>query len=151
GTEHQRLADVLARADGDVVQARLWHHFSTTLDADSGWPFERMVYRAASEAPIGKVIVRWDPGATIEPGNHGAFYLDRGAMISTLRDVQVRHFPYRSEEQFVRKAINGSRAYAATDLPWGIGQHWREYGQLYAKGGEDALRAAYRAHFHYDL
>jgi glycosyltransferase involved in cell wall biosynthesis len=145
----QRLADVVRKADGDVLHARLWHHFATSVDADGANPFERMVYRG-QEAPIGKVIVRWRDGAIIEAGNHGAI-LPGSPAPSSVRDVQIRHFPYRSADQFVRKAVNGSRAYAATDLPYGIGQHWREYGVLYQKGGEEALRAAYHAHFHYDL
>jgi glycosyltransferase involved in cell wall biosynthesis len=149
----QRLADVVRQADGDVIHARLWHHFRTGLDdhdAKTTTPFQTMQYRWPDEAPIGKVIVRWRDGAVLEAGNHGV--TSPGALApSSLRDVQIRHFPYRSAEQFIRKAINGSRAYAATDLPRGVGQHWREYGQLYERGGEDALRDAYYAHFVYDL
>lgn len=147
--EHDRLADVIARADGDVIHSRLWHHFPTAIDAgDDGNPFTRMCYRGADEAPIGKVIARWQPGMVIAAGNHA---LEGSYVPSSVVGIEVRHFPYRSEEQFIRKAINGARAYAATDLPWGTGQHWREYGLLYAHGGVQALRDAYNAHFVYDL
>jgi hypothetical protein len=111
-----------------------------------------MRYRVAEPAGIPKVIARWQPGMILEAGNHAVTYGGQPLPnVSRGTGVEVRHFPYRSENQFVRKAINGSRAYAATDLPWGTGQHWREYGLLYEQGGEQALRDAYQAHFVYDL
>lgn len=152
--ESDRLADYIERIGSDstisVLRSRLWHHFATAVDpiAEELSPFHRMHYRQGDEAPLGKVIVRWQPGAFIEAGNHSAF-VQGGATRHT--DIQVRHFPYRSEDQFVRKAINGSQAYAATDLPWSTGQHWREYGVHYQRGGEEALRRIYREHFFYDL
>jgi len=133
--------------------SRLWHHFPTGVD---DWrlasPFERMRYRSGDEAPLGKVIVKWRPGGIIHAGNHGATLpnVPPGAGTSHT-DIQVRHFPYRSPEQFVSKAINGSRAYAETDLDWSVGQHWREYGVHYAEGGEERLREIYREHFYYSL
>lgn len=138
--------------DVHVLQSRLWHHFPTALDADEGNPFERMRYRAGDEAPIGKVIVRWRLGSNIHQGNHGATIAGLGPTDGILHtDIQVRHFPYRSPEQFVSKAVNGAAAYAATDLDWSIGQHWREYGLHYEQGGPERLRRIYREHFFYDL
>lgn len=142
-----KLATVIEHADGDVIYARLWHHFPTALDAAGTNPFERMVYRG-DEAPLQKVIVRWQPGQVITAGNHD---VEAKGAPSTLRDVQVRHFPYRSANQFISKAINGSRAYAATDLPYGTGQHWREYGKLYEQGGEALLSEVFLEHFFYSL
>ena len=155
--ETQRLADIIEHADGDVtpiLMSRLWHHFPTALDANAGKgnPFTRMRYRAADEAPLGKVIVKWRPGGIIHAGNHGATLPNVPPGAGTCHtDIQVRHFPYRSPEQFVSKAINGSRAYAETDLDWSVGQHWREYGVHYAEGGEARLREIYREHFYYSL
>jgi hypothetical protein len=80
---------------------------------------------------------------TIDAGNHGAHYPD-GIAIDLL---EVRHFPYRSPEQFVRKARNGAAAYAQTDLPFSTGQHWREYGRLIEEGGDEAGEAWFREHF----
>lgn len=150
GSAAKPLSVVLDEADGDYLEARLWHHFPTACDSPSRNAFQRMVYRQAEEAPIGKVIVRWQPGCVIEAGNHGVHFAGHGDK-STTRDVQVRHFPYRSADQFVTKAINGSRAYAATDLPQDVGRHWREYGMWYKRGGEEALRKIFREHFWYDL
>jgi Glycosyl transferase family 2 len=142
------LADVISGADGDVIYARLWHHFPTAVDLTDGNPFQRMTYRG-HEAPIGKVILRWQPGMVIEAGNHDA---EGSYAPSTLRDVQVRHFPYRSEEQFIRKALNGARAMQAAEaIPWHTCQHWREFGVLHERGGDAALVEAYQRHFYYDL
>lgn len=154
GTEGERLADVIPRIAGDasVLQSRLWHHFPTALDATDANPFERMRYRSGDEAPIGKVIVRWRLGSNIHQGNHGATIAGLGPTDGILHtDIQVRHFPYRSPEQFVSKAVNGAAAYAATDLDWSVGQHWREYGLHYEQGGPERLRRIYREHFFYDL
>ena len=81
----------------------------------------------------------------IEQGNHGARYDAHAPRTSGL---VVRHFPYRSPEQFARKAVNGAEAYAAADLPDDVGRHWREYGRILADGGEDALSEHYRRWFH---
>src|SRR4029077_10099504 len=113
--------------------------------------FRDMVYRDRDPARLGKVIVRWQPGAIITAGNHEAEMPRREAVVHTSKAMQVRHFPYRSEEQFVTKVINGSRAYSLTSLPDHIGSHWRDSGRVYDAGGAAALRGLYRRQFHYDL
>jgi hypothetical protein len=140
----------MSGGSGDViVEGRLYHHLVTRLDPPRH-PFKAMQYRMAEPSVLPKVIVRWQPGMVLGAGNHDASYGSPLTAASWL-GVEVRHFPYRSSGQFVTKAVNGSRAYAATDLPWGTGQHWREYGLLYERGGEQALIDAYEAHFVHDL
>ena len=89
-----------------------------------------------------KVAARTRPAVTIHQGNHGADHGERvdGRLI-------VRHFPYRSVEQFVSKVRNGAAAYAATDLPEHEGQHWRDYGRILQDGGPDALADVFRQWF----
>lgn len=41
--------------------------------------------------------------------------------------LHVRHFSWRTVEQYVRKIRNGELAYAATDLPETTGRHWRAF------------------------
>ena len=60
---------------------------------------------------------------TIEQGNHGANY----GLTTPTPVLKVRHFPYRSAEQMIRKVRNGGAAYRATDLPDDFGAHWRGY------------------------
>lgn len=146
--------------DVDVVRFDLYHHLSTAVDAESDDPFVRMEWRQREPAGLPKVAFRWRDGATIHAGNHGVDLPvrrqtevgadGRGLLLEPGRlGVEVRHFGNRSEEQFVHKARNGAEAYAATDLPEGIGAHWRQYGLLLERGGPEALRQVYREHFWY--
>lgn len=138
---------------GAVIMAKLFNYYTTDVDEGSPGgtevgelpPFERMTWRMGEAQPLDKVIVAWSDHMAITQGNHNA----TGGFEYHVSGFEVRHYPYRSAEQFIRKAINGAAAYAATDLPWSMGQHWREYGLHYERGGEDALRAIYTEYFHY--
>lgn len=133
-----RLGPWLAGLPGhvDVVPARLYNHFATALDLAGPNPFETMIYRQAEPAPLPKVAFRWKPASVVHQGNHGV----DGTTSSVDADVTIRHFPYRTFEQFARKARNGAAAYAATDLPTSAGAHWRQYGEILERHGEQALR-----------
>lgn len=138
-----RIADVLMDLeDATVATAKLYDHVHTNEDPDEGTPFERMGWRRRDHADLPKVACRPAPRVTIEQGNHGASYP------SQVVDGQlvVRHFPYRSPEQMIRKARNGAAAYAATDLPEYIGQHWRDYGRL----TDEQITATFFEFFHVD-
>jgi hypothetical protein len=120
-----------------VAEASLLNHFATALDSDDPCPLRSMQWRQRDPAPLPKVAVRWAPHLCIHQGNHGA---DRDGD-RAVGDLEVRHFPYRSFDQFLRKARNGAAAYAATDLPADQGAHWRQYGALIDSQGEDAFRS----------
>ena len=144
-----RVADVLANVSNhhplvNVAFAELRNHFRTSLDANDPDPFKSMVWRQAQAAPLGKVAVRWQKGAVIHQGNHGAD-VPSGQVYLTL--LNIGHFPYRSAEQFVRKAVNGAAAYKAADLPESWGAHWRSYGRIAEQHGEAALRQVFFDHF----
>lgn len=140
-----RLREVLpALPPANVALAQLTNHFSTAIDPDDIDPFRRIVWRQADPAPLAKVAFRWEPGAVIHQGNHGVT-LPCGQ--EELWALEIRHFPYRSAEQFVRKAKNGAAAYRATNLPESEGAHWRAYGDILDRLGEGALADVYRTHF----
>lgn len=142
-----RLREVLpALPPANVALAQLTNHFSTAIDPPEADPFRRLVWRKVDPAPLAKVAFRWESGAVIHQGNHGVS-LPRGA--EELWALEVRHFPYRSAEQFVRKARNGAAAYKATNLPPSEGAHWRAYGEILERHGEEALADVYRRHFWY--
>lgn len=134
------LADVTAR----VAYASLFNHFPSGVDPDDPDPFRSIVWRQPEPAQLPKVAFRWEPGAVIHQGNHGVT-LPSGT--SGVHLLEIRHFPYRSAEQFVRKARNGAAAYRATDLPLTTGAHWRQYGDLLDRYGEEALEGVFREHF----
>lgn len=129
-----------------IVQGELFDHVTTEDDDGSiSNPVERIGWRRREKAPLPKVAARLLPGLVIEQGNHGAHFPGR---VATVGGLAVRHFPYRSLEQFVSKVVNGAAAYNATDLPWSMGQHWREYGQHHERGGIEAIAEIYETWFH---
>jgi hypothetical protein len=138
-----RIADVLDDYPTvSVFGAQLYDHVASAVDPDEPDPIKRAGWRRRDAAPLPKVTVRPRPAVTIHQGNHGA---DFGGHIGNL--LVVRHFPYRSVEQFVSKVRNGAAAYAATDLPEDVGKHWRDYGRLLDSGGPDAIAEVFRAWF----
>ena len=138
-----RIADVLAeQSQACIAGAQLFDHVATGEDPDDPNPVTRIQWRRKDPAALPKVAARARPAVTIHQGNHGA---DHGQCVDGL--LVVRHFPYRSVEQFVSKVRNGAAAYAATDLPEHQGQHWRDYGRLLESGGPDALADVFRAWF----
>jgi hypothetical protein len=125
--------------DVDIVEARLFDHVcSGADDPDEPDPVKRIQWRRHQPAILPKVACRFRPGLVIEMGNHGARYEDREA-VTWDRMLAIRHFPYRSVEQIVRKIRNGAEAYAATDLPEHFGAHWRQWGRILDSHGEEAI------------
>lgn len=131
------LADWLTACDAAVVQAPVYNHLPTEDDAVAVVdPVARLRWRKEAPNRLHKVVFRAHPRARLEQGNHGV--ARRGRRVPGL---EVRHYPYRSFEQFVRKVRQGSAAYAATDLPAEMGKHWRGLG-----GGDDEeLAGAWRS------
>lgn len=138
-----RIADVLTgHYNTAIFRAELYDHVATAQDEDHGSPIASMPWRRRRPAPLAKVAVEPYPAVKIHQGNHSADY---GETASGL--LIVRHYPYRSVEQFVSKVRNGAAAYAATDLPEDVGKHWRDYGRLLDAGGSDAIADVFRAWF----
>lgn len=139
------IKDVLSgRPDIAFAPAELYDHVSTRADPAEGPVTHRIGWRRREPGALPKMAARACLPVTILQGNHGAEY-----PAQTLGEqLVVRHFPYRSVEQFVRKVRNGSAAYAATNLPEHEGQHWRDYGALLQSGGEDAIREVFETWFH---
>lgn len=143
---HGEIRDVLADLPETcaVVGADLYDHVCTAVDPDEPDPVARIGWRRRGALALPKVAVRARPDLTITQGNHGARYSIDPAV---LRDgtLVVRHFPYRSAEQFVRKVRNGAEAYrAATGLPADAGAHWRQWGAILDEHGEDAVADIFR-------
>lgn len=143
-----RVCEVLAALPSavNIARADLTNHYSTAIDPDEPDPFRRMQWRAAQPQPLPKVAFRWEEGAAVHQGNHGVTMPSGGVALDGL---EVRHFPARSAEHFIRKARNGAAAYRATDLPPSEGAHWRAYGDIIDRHGEGRLADVYREHWWY--
>lgn len=141
-----RVADVLAGAHrlATVVWGGLHDHVASADDLEDPDPFRALVWRKREAQSLPKVAIRWMAGCVIAQGNHGVAHPrgERGEW-----GLTICHFPYRSLAQFRSKASNGAAAYAATDLPEGMGEHWRSYGRLidrYGPGVLDEIWLRYR-------
>lgn len=129
-----------------VVPTPIYNHMTTDLDNPEVLnPFDRIQWRMQEPLPMHKVACRWRDDLVIEQGNHGARYTGRATVFDSL--LTIRHFPYRSAKQFIRKTRNGAEAYAAAGerLPQSYGAHWRQWGQLSDEQLEDVYRTWYHA------
>lgn len=109
--------------DVQIVTAEMYHHIPTRIDpAKNGNPFRRIGWRKREHGTLPKVACRLHPSLVIHPGNHGASY--EGVALS-VGGLVIRHFSWRTREQYLRKIRNGVEAYKQTDLPKGTGEHWR--------------------------
>jgi Glycosyl transferase family 2 len=130
------VTDWLAACDAAVVQAPMFNHVPTAGDdLSEPDPVRRLRWRKTQPNRLHKVAFRAHGRARVAYGNHGVSR--RGPRTAGL---QIRHFPYRSEEQFVRKLRQGSAALNATDLTDQIGKVWRGLGAR----DDDGLRDAWR-------
>jgi len=139
GTIKEMLQPV---TNGSIAVADVFDHVATSHDSDDADPVKRMRWHRKMPNEMHKVACRPMAKATILQGNHGADY---GATLSDI--LEVRHFPYRSAEQFVSKVRNGAAAYAASTLPYGEGQHWRDYGRLLDAHGPEAIEDVFRTYY----
>ncbi len=142
---HGRIADILPRLPGAVVPAAIYNHRATDTDSEGASPIETMGWRDRAALPLHKVACRPALPVTITEGNHGAHFPSQAPEWDQLI---VRHFPYRSVEQFVRKVRNGAAALAATNLPSDIGTHWRQYGQILEARGPEGIAEIFYRHFY---
>jgi hypothetical protein len=144
---HGRIADVLEAVAPQwlACSATLYDHVPTGQDKPADDLVSTIRWRRAHPGAMPKVACRWRDDLVIEQGNHGAWYSGGATVLPG--QLVVRHFPYRSAEQFVRKARNGAAAYAATDLPPDVGQHWRQYGAIAEAHGDEACADIFRQWF----
>jgi hypothetical protein len=127
GDPDRRVADYLAGQGPDVmiVEAELYHHLPTAADMPRRRqpnPFLRIAWRNRERGALPKVACRLRPDLTILDGNHGAATTGTALRVGGLC---IRHFSWRTREQYLRKIRNGAAAFAATDLPADTGAHWR--------------------------
>jgi len=152
GSSNQTLAGYLQQVPSDWIGVKLYNHHCTAKDdPDILNPFKRMGWRAPRALPLSKIAFRADRTKfTIEQGNHEViFHQYAPVQFNYPVEIEIRHFQVRSAEHFIRKAINGGKAYEAADLPLAYGRHWRDYYNLYNAGGREALAKVFWEHWYY--
>lgn len=141
---HGRIADLLEQHPNHAIApAQMIDHRATAADPEEADPILRMGWRRREDLPLPKVACRTNIRVEIAEGNHDAFYA--AERVSDL--LVVRHYPYRSAEQMIRKVKNGRAGRAATDLPKSVGSHWHEYGAILDNEGEEGLSEVFRRWF----
>lgn len=132
-----------------VATADLYDHVTSTIDdPEEENPIKRIGWRRSYKGALQKVACRWRDDLVIEQGNHSAHYDGRATHQQGL--LVVRHYPYRSTDQFVRKVRDGVAAYGATNLPASSGAHWKDYGRILDSMGEAGIEEIYHTWFHLD-
>lgn len=147
-TPGQTVGAMIRSSRQPVVGVPMWNHYCTKQDdlSDPN-PFTRMKYRHVDQNPLDKVAFEWtDQKFVIGQGNHN-LYIDGKNMPGEAIGIGIRHFPYRSAEHFLQKVQQGEKAYAATNLPYEMGRHWRSYGAGLRAAGREHMIGHYRSWF----
>jgi hypothetical protein len=87
----------------------------------------------------------------VDEGNHRVFNQIGNPVPGEAVGLAIRHLPYRGAEHFLRKIETGGKALElATELPDGVGEHWRGYLRLLREGGRDAAVNWYKRYFYFE-
>jgi glycosyltransferase involved in cell wall biosynthesis len=123
--ETETVAERLKRQAPNVqiVSAALYDYLPPSGGIDGSHPLDAITWRRIAPGAFPKVAARTHATLTIHPGNHGADYGNAPAL--TVPGLMVRHFTWRTPEQYLRKIRNGLEAYGASDVPEMYGTHWR--------------------------
>lgn len=143
------IAKALAECDAQVAPAWVFDHVVTGADPVGLVPQKAMTHRLKQRTPLHKMAGRYVPGMVIEMGNHQITYPQARRTPAAFDVLEVRHFPIRSPQQYLRKATQGAAALALTDLDYTTGQHWRDWNQLVERDGEQALADVFLDHWFY--
>jgi glycosyltransferase involved in cell wall biosynthesis len=131
------LARFLASSGADVVRAEVWNYVPSTSDPDAEPdPTRRLRRRQSEPATDPKWAFRAHRLAAVDEGNFRVFRTG-----STADGLCIAHFPYRSEEQLLKKFRAGKEALDGTTLDQRVGYQWRTMGAR----PEAQLRAEWRA------
>ena len=119
------LGKVLKESDGDIFVADSIDFIPTKDDSKDKNPIKSMCYRKQNSNSFSAVAFRKYPGAYLEIGNHNVIN-HKGKRVFDL--IGIRHYQYRSFNQFYKKVLNGKRVYDNTTYPDYMGSHWRTLG-----------------------
>lgn len=138
----------LRHASANAFRIPMTNYFPCIEDLANDNPFERIQHRHLPPNTLPKVVFRATYGMTIAQGSHSVLDTEHQPVPLTDSGVlRICHFPYRSAEHFIRKVVNGGRAYRASSLPEHQGAHWRAYYEAYERGGEQALINWFETYF----
>lgn len=91
-----------------------------------GNPLTDICYKETAVKALPSVAFKYVDGCSIIQGNHNVIMPGD----SSNDIVFIKHYQYRTLDQFKAKLRNGKTAYDATDLPLSLGSHWRDGGSM---------------------
>ncbi len=114
-------------------------NFISSGSSNIKW-YEDMIYKEQeSFNHIGKplppkVAHRGHPEIIVEQGNHKV--LGFGDEVLNSQDIEILHFPMRTQQQFENKIVKGGAAYERnTEIPVTMGRGWRRLYDKYKENG----------------
>lgn len=121
------LGKLLKETEGDIFVANSIDYIPTAKDLECDNPILSMTYRKKNSDSFPAVAFRKYPGFYLEMGNHDVLN-HKGTRVENL--IGIRHYQYRSFEQFSKKVKNGKKVYDDTTFPPSMGSHWRNLGSM---------------------
>lgn len=144
------VGEILRTCPHRVVGMEIYHYFATALDDPrEPNPYRRMTWRNKEVSRLHKVAYRWSPSLQLEAGNH-ALIEGPNRVMDYEYGLELRHFPYRSAEQFLHSIENVYTALKATNFPRSYGGHGWQYGEHLDKTGPDGVKAWWKQWFYLD-
>lgn len=121
------LGKLLKTVEGDIFVANSTDYIPTINDLKEDNPILSMAYKKKNSDSFPAVAFRKYPGFYLEMGNHNVIN-HGGKRVCGL--IGIRHYQYRSFEQFCKKVTNGKKVYDNTTFSDSIGSHWRKLGSM---------------------
>lgn len=140
-----RVADIVRghAEDIDVILCPFFNYVPTLMDEPSDDPLARLRWREKNQHYLQKVIYRYNSDITVDQGNHSC---SSGRELKTApggHPIRIRHYPWRSFEQFKLKVKMAQQAHDFPDISIGHGAHWRPYAKIMIEEGERGMRKAW--------
>lgn len=139
-----RVADVIEDRGAVVYPVGLYDHRPTSSDPDDADPLKRLGWRHRKGSGLHKIAARAALPVRLSEGSHQASYPDPEIAWDLLI---LRHYAYRSAEQFVRKIRNGYAGRKATNPAPDQSVHLMTWGALLEAEGEEALARVFHDEF----
>lgn len=122
------LGKTLKECSGDnIFVADTIDFIPTENDLAVKNPFKSMIYVKEKSNSFPSVAFTKYVGSRIMMGNHDILH-HPGKRISNL--IGIKHYQYRTFDQFYKKMKNGKKVYDETNMPEYIGSHWRTLGKM---------------------
>lgn len=122
------LGEVIKNTDADVFVASSEDYIPTIFDNSFEPNFiKRIKHKKVNSDSFNGVAFSNSSNFWLDMGNHDVLNHPGKRVFDK---IGIRHYQYRSFDQFVNKVRNGKKAYDQTNFPDYMGSHWRKLGSM---------------------